>query len=340
MKWKKIMSVLIAAAFVMSGVAVISNSASAQEEEAQYIQHITLEVRTTQDTGLGDTAVGDLDVFIQTVPGELYDGIDDDWKAELGTWTSTGSYNNFVFNPAFDQDTQEDYTETDMTMIGGGLPVIEVDGEWQFNPLADRHIRFANNFMIDRSEYLEDLYDGWGSERYIAIGQEAPGYEEYFREVVEELEIDQDGDFDRAFTTIQDRMEYWEGHDGIEEWTDHELVNEGTREDPEWHFAGEQIELISTNRVEDERLSMGHDWSDKMEDMGFAVDRVDGESATLWGQSLGSDSADMLFHMYTGGWLASTANVYQHSSMNQMYMGWYGWTIGMGGADHWQLRDV
>ncbi|MFO7791859.1 MAG: hypothetical protein R6W73_02615 [Candidatus Saliniplasma sp.] len=338
MKWKKMMSVLIAAVFVISGVAVLANSTSAQEE-AQYIQDITLEVRTTQETGLGDTAVGDLDVFIQSVPGELYDGISDDWKANLAVWTSTGSYNNFIFNPAFDKDTTDDYPDEEVSHFGG-LPVIEVDGEWQFNPMADREIRFANNFMIDRTEYLEDLYDNWGSERYIALGQEAPGYGEYFQDMVEDLEIDEDGDWDRAYNMIQDRMEYWEAHDGIADVTGDEVTNEGTRDNPEWHFAGEQIELISCNRIEDERLSIGHDWSNKMEDMGFTVTREDGESASLWGLALGSDASDMLFHMYTGGWLASTANIYQEAAMNQMYLGWYGWTIGLGGADFWQIGDV
>ena len=338
MKWKKTMSVLIATVLVMAGVTVVANSITAQEP--QYIQTITLEVRTTQETGLGDTAVGDLDVFIQSVPGELYDGISDDWKAQLGTWMSSGSYNNLFLNPAFDKETQEEYDDTELTMIGGGLPVVEVDGEWEFNPLADRHIRFANNFMIDRTEYLEDLYDGYGTERYLAMGQEEPGYEEYYAEVVGDLEIDQDGDFERAFDMIQERMNYWADHDGIEDWTGETLENTGTDADPVWEFGGDQIELISANRIEDERLSIGHDWSDKMEDMGFAVDRVDGEGATLFGMTLFANPESMTFHMYTGGWIASAANAFQEAAMNQMYLGWYGWQAGMGSPDHWQLRAV
>ncbi len=335
---KKIISILTATFLVMAGVAVVANSVTA--DDPVYIETITLEVRTTQETGLGDTAVGDLDVFIQSVPGELYDGISDEWKANLGTWMSSGSYNNLFLNPAFDKETQDDYPETELTMIGGGLPVIEVDGEWQFNPLADRHIRFANNFMVDRTQYLEDLYDGYGTERYMAMGQEGPGYEEYYRPIVEMLEVDQDGDFDRAFNMIQDRMNYWANHDGIADWTGETLENTGTETDPVWEFGGEQIELISANRIEDERLSIGHDWSDKMEDMGFAVDRVDGEGATLFGMTLFANPASMTFHMYTGGWIASAANGFQEAAMNQMYLGWYGWTAGMGSPDHWQVRAV
>ncbi len=338
MKWKKMMSVLIATVLVMAGVAVVANSVTA--DDPVYIETITLEVRTTQETGLGDTAVGDIDVFIQSVPGELYDGISDEWKANLGTWTSTGSYNNLFFNPAFDKETQEDYDDTDMTMVGGGLPVVEVDGEWQFNPLADRHIRFANNWVVDRTAYLEDLYAGYGSERYMAMGQGAPGYQEYYRPIVEELEIDQDGDFERAFDMIYERMSFWEGHDGIEEWTGETLENTGTDTDPVWEFGGEQIEMISCNRIEDERLSIGHDWSDNMEEMGFAIDRVDGEGATLFGMTLFADAELMTYHMYTGGWIASAANVFQEAALNQMYLGWYGWTVGMGAPGHWQISEL
>jgi len=334
---KKIISVLIATVLIMAGVTVVANSIAAQEP--RYIETITLEVRTTQETGLGDTAVGDIDVFIQSVPGELFDGISDEWKARLGTWASSGSYNNFILNPAFDKETQDEYPETDMTMVGGGLPVINVAGEWQFNPMADRHIRFAQNFMIDRTDYLEDLYGGYGSERYLAMGQEEPGFEEFYRPIVERLEINQDGDFSRAFDMIQERMNYWADHDGIEEWTGQSLENTGTDANPVWEFGGDQIELTSANRIEDERLSIGHDWSDKMEDMGFAVNRFDGEAAMLFGMTLFADASDMGWHMYTGGWIASAANVFQQAAMNQMYLAWYGWQIGMIDGT-WQFDDI
>jgi len=84
-------------------------------EDSQYIQRKTLEVRTELETGIGDTAVGDLDVFIHSVEGQLYDGISDDWKEQLGTWKSSGSYNNFLFNPAYDKDTINLYPNTDLT---------------------------------------------------------------------------------------------------------------------------------------------------------------------------------------------------------------------------------
>ena len=338
MKWKKVMSVLIAAVFVISGVAVVANSVSAQEADPQYIQRITLEVRTTIETGLGDTAVGDLDAFIHSVEGQLFDGISDDWKANLGTWPSTGSYNNLLFNPAYEKDTEADYPDTELTPRAGGLPVIAVDGEWQFNPFADSEIRFAINFLVDRSMILEDMYDGYGTERYMAMGQAAPGFEEYYRPIVEELGIDE-ADEAHGTQLIQDRMNYWAGHEGINAETGMEVTNAGTEADPQWQFGGEDIELEMIIRIEDTRLMIGHYFSDIMEDQGFVANRYEQEAGTAFANSLFSDPASMQFHMYTGGWIASTANKYQHAAMNQMYTGWYGWSPGLQIDGWWQYEE-
>jgi len=305
--------------------------------EGEYIDSIDLQVRTSIEDGVNDTASGELDTFLNTVSHE---NISEEQEDYLETWESSGSYNNLFFNPAFDKETQDNYPDTELTMIGGGLPVIEVEGEWQFNPLADREIRFAQNFLIARTEYLTELYEQHGSERYFALGQEEPGYKEYYENIIEELEIDQDDDWERAWNMIQGRMQYWEEHEGIEDWTSETLENTGTEEDPVWEFGGEQIELISCNRIEDERLDIGHDWSDRMENMGFSVERTDGDGGTLFPITLFADAADMTFHMYTGGWVENPADLYRETALNQMYLGWYGMTIGMGSPDHWQLREV
>ena len=341
MRCKRIMAVLITAVFILSGVTVVSNSAQA---DSRYVQRITLEVRTTIETGLGDTAVGDLDVFVQSVEGQLYDGISDDWKEQLGTWRSSGSYNNFLFNPVYDKDTVELYPDTELNQgytheegfdaMRGGLPVIEVDGEWQFNPFADNDIRFAVNHLIDRDYIVDEMYDGFANPRYMAMGIEAAGYEDHYRDIVERLGVD-DHDPELGTQMIQDRMEYWRDSGYIADYTGESVTG---NQDDGWQFAGEDIELIWIIRIDDTRLMIGHYLADIIEDQGFAVDRNEMESETAFDHSLFSDPADMKYHMYTGGWVARAANLYQQAALNQMYTGWYGWSPGLQREGWWQYE--
>ncbi len=322
----------------------VDNDGDKLTETPQYPEKITVEVRTTIETGLGDTGVGDLDVFIHRVDKRfIYPIYEPPWN--LGKWECRDSYNNFLFNPAYDKDTVEEYPDTDLTVHledpeadfegAGGLPVIEVDGEWQFNPFADADIRRAVNHLIDRTYIVEEMYDDYGSERFMAMGQETAGYKEYYRDIVERLGVD-DHDPELGTQMIQDRMEYWRDTEYIEDWTG-ELVT-GNQDDG-WHFGGDDIELELIIRVEDTRQSIGHYFGDLMEDQGFVANRYEQEAATAFQHTLFSNPADMLFHMYTGRWEHSAASKYKHETMNKMYTGWYGWSPGLQTPSWWQYEE-
>lgn len=320
MNWKKIISLLIVAVFVLSALAAISGQTRAQE--GQYVQEIRLEVRTSQSVGIGDTAVGDLDMFIQTVPGNTYEGISDDWKSNLGTARSVGSYNNLFFNPYFDTELEE--------------PVAQPGGNWEFNPFGDRQIRRATQWLIDREHIIEDMYGGYGMARYTPIGPNDPGYNEYIRPVVEDMGITVTGDRDRASDMIQEAMEYWE--ENLE-------TGELRREDGMWQYRGpdqdwETITIEAIIRIEDERRMIGEYFCDLLEDEGFDTNRNFWDRRQAIVTAFYSDPADMQYHFYTGGWLASTAAKYQYWAMPQMYSPFYAYMPGSQIPGLWQYEDA
>ncbi|MFO7991287.1 MAG: ABC transporter substrate-binding protein [Thermoplasmata archaeon] len=318
MNWKKIISLLIVAVFVLGSFAAITGQARAQDE---YVQEIVLEVRTSQSVGIGDTAIGELDMFIQTVPGSTYEGISDDWKENLGTARSVGSYNNLYFNPYFDRDLDE--------------PVAEVGGTYEFNPFGETQIRRAVQWLIDRQLIIEDMYGGYGMARYTPIGPNDPGYNQYIRPEVEDMGLTLTGDQQKASDMIQEAMEYWE-----------ENLETGAlrKEGDYWQYQPpggdwEDVEIEGLIRTEDERRLIGDYFSDLLEDEGIKVHKNYWDRRQAIAVAFYSNPADMQFHFYTGGWLASTAAKYQYWSMPQMYSPFYAYMPGSQIGGLWQYEE-
>ena len=301
MKWKKILSLLMVAVIVSSLFAVLGSAPASADE---YVDHIRLEVRMDQSVGVGDTAAGVLDAFIQAVEGPIYDGVDDAWKANLNVLESYGSYNEIMFNTA----TTHGYAEVDSN--NDGTPDM-------FNPFAIREVRYATNWLISRQTVVEDIYDGFGIAQYSAIGQRNPAWAERLQPIIDEHGITYAGDFDIAYNMIQDAMTAAMDHDDL---MGEIRAPEGGRNFWQYQAPGGDwidIETVGHIRIEDRRHEIGYMFSDLLEDCGIKVDRFDMDRTVMtW---LFGEAADMEWGFYTGGWLASSAVLYQHAGLAQMY---------------------
>ncbi len=304
MKCKKILGLLMVAVLVSSIFAVFGNSPASADD--QFVDHIRLEVRMEQGVGVGDTATGVLDAFLQAVEGPIYAEVRDDWKAQLTVLNSYGSYNNMYYNTA----TTGGYAEVDTTGDGN------LD---YFNPWNIREIRYATNWLINRQMVVEDIYDGYGIAMYAAIGQRNPAYEEYFAPLIEDRGITYSGDFDYANDMINDAMTDAMNHDDLEG----DLRKEGDF----WEYrppGGDWMEVETHGglRIEDRRSDIGHWFSNQLEACGIKVfrDDIDRTFVNTW---LFTDASEMQWGFYTGGWIASAAVAYQHASSAQMYTPFY-----------------
>ncbi len=308
MKWKKLVSLLIVSVFIVSALAAVNTPAKAQE--GQYVDSITIEVRTNQQTALGEVATRDLDVFLQTVSGDVYNSISDSWKEQMNTWTSVGGYNSQYYNPAHTESPYE----------------CEVEGQLQFNPFAIKKVRMAQNFLISRQEIVNELYGGYAEPRYLWMGITSPGYTEYFEQIKEEYGFTAQGDYDKGKQMVQEGME--------EAMNDPELKGSLRKgDDGFWEYQSpggswSDIEITGISRTEDQREEIGEMQADILRDCGFKVDnrKMDRNAygAIVWS----SDPASLQWQFYTGGWLASAAQYYQEVIPAQMGSGWYGYMPG------------
>ncbi len=324
MKWKKIVSLLLVAVLVCSLFAAFGSSLASGDE---YPDSIRLEVRMEQSVGVGDTATGVLDAFLQAVEGPIYDGVDDEWKAQLTPLESYGSYNNLFFNSAF---TEESGVEVD----------IDDDGTLRFNPFAIREVRYASNWLLNRQLIVEDLYDGYSLPQYQAITPRNPSYNDELRQVDEAHGLTYEGDFDYGYNMIQDAMEAQITNPDLQG----DLRGPDDSDTNFWQYRppGEDwmdVEVHGLIRIEDRRLQIGHLFSDALEDSHISAVRDEQDRAAI-GIWLFTDPADMLWSWYTGGWIASTAVAYQHSTPVQMYTDYWPFMPGtIVGGRYVHLRD-
>ncbi len=319
MKWKKILSLLLVAIFVFGSLGLFTSPAIAQDE-GKYIDSISIEVRTSQQTGLGDTATGDLDFFLQTVEGKNYEGISEDWKAKLGTWRSVGSYNNLYLNPVHDKTL--------------GTPEIKQGGEWHFNPFAIQEVRYQVNWLINRQFIADDMYGGYASPMYTCIKQEDPGYETLVEPVIDDMGMTPTGDPETAIEAIKTAI-----GDTAGDLENGDLVAPEDSDSGFWEYNGEAVEITGIIRIEDARKQIGNYFADQLEKSGIKVDKKLWDRRKAIITAFYSDPADLQWHFYTGGWIASSANRYQEGSIAQMYAPWYTYMPGIGDPSMWNYEQ-
>ncbi len=316
-----VLSVLLAAILLFSVVGTaLGGEGGKLSSEDGYVQHIRLEVRMDQSVGIVDTATGTLDVFIQTIEGPVYDGISDEWKAQLKVLENYRSYNNLFFNPA----TTGGYAEVDTNNDG------DLD---YFNPWAIREIRYATNFLINREHVVEEIYDGYAIAQYAAIGQRNIYWDIYFQPLIDARGISYSGNFDTVCDMIQDAMTDAMNHPDLEG----DLRPPADSPTDYWQYrtpGGEwkDVETEGLIRTDDRRLRIGRWFSDRLEECGIKVHRHEGgrELVDIW---LFTDAAYMEWGFYTGGWINSPAWAYQHNLCAQMYTHYYPYMPG----DYYQM---
>lgn len=169
-------------------------------------------------------------------------------------------------------------------------PVLRFN-DGRLNPFGDPQIREAMNWAIDRNYIVQEIYKGLATPKFLPITSAFPDYARYI-DKVREIEAKYAYNFDKAKEVITQRMT--------------ELGAEMV--DGKWTYNGEPITLIFLIRTEDERTQIGDYVANQLEALGFTVDRQyksRTEAGPLW---IGSDPADGLWHIYTGGWITTAVD--------------------------------
>lgn len=178
---------------------------------------------------------------------------------------SYGSSVELTFNPAGPE------------FAGGGL-----------NPFAVPEIREAMNWLVDRRHIAEEIYGGLARPRYLVVGTATPDYAALAAEA-REIELRYQPDRRRAEEVVGREMEAL----GAE-------MRSGR-----WHHDGAPVTLRVLIRNDDIRRQVGDYVANRLEDIGFGVERMyrDAEEASrIW---IGGDPAAGQWHVYTGAWVST-----------------------------------
>ena len=185
---------------------------------------------------------------------------------DLEGYISYGSYNELTFNPSG--------------------PVFA--GTGKLNPFAVPRVRAAMNRLVDREYIKQHIMGGMSAPRWHTLNVVSRDYADLVN-TARSLELEYAYDKALAQQAIADEM----------------LALGAALVDDVWYYGGEPVEILLLIRTEDHRRQIGDYLGDQLEDIGFTVVRdykTSGEASPIW---LNSDPADGLFHIYTGGWVAT-----------------------------------
>ena len=287
-------------------------------EDGVYVDNIRLEMRLDQNAALFDTAMGDLDAFLQEMDGKQYSDHNESFKDLIHELESYGSYTELSLNTAWTEDSR-----MVLDTVGNGNT-----NDFIFNPFAVREIRHALNHLIDREHIVEDIYGGYSRPRYQAIFTDNHAYDEHLRWIDEKYNFTPQGDFDLAYNMIQDAMTEAMNNPALEG----DLRPPVESPTPYWQYrppGGDwgDVQIPGLIRIEDSRLQIGRLISDLLGDCGISVDRIEGGNLpiNIW---LFTDPADFQWGFITGGWISSVTVAYQHGMPIQFYTDYNGFMPG------------
>jgi peptide/nickel transport system substrate-binding protein len=174
------------------------------------------------------------------------------------------------------------------------------------NPFADRKIREAMNWLIDRDYLNQEVYGGGSLAKYFAITTQLVDYTNVV-DVARSLEAKYAYNLEKADQVI------------LEEMT---TLGAAKDADGKYQFKGKPVTLIFLIRPDGDgtRKPMGDYIANQLEAIGFTVDRqykTSSEAAPIW---RGSDPVEGLWHLYTSGWLPSGLTRDEKNSFQQMYL--------------------
>ncbi|MDZ7810214.1 MAG: ABC transporter substrate-binding protein [Arhodomonas sp.] len=170
------------------------------------------------------------------------------------------------------------------------------------NPFAVAAIREALNWLVDRRYIASELYGGLAEPRTLPLSTAFPDYAR-LAATARALELRYSFQPARAKEVIAREMK----------------ALGATRQNGRWHHDGEPVRLKLLIRTEDTRRQVGDYVANRLEDAGFAVERLyrtADQAAPLW---LGADPAAGEWHLYTGGWVSTVINRDQAQNFADFY---------------------
>ena len=255
-------------------------------EEVRFIQYLD------ENTALEEVRKGNIDMYFWQIPSERLATAED--REGLNIYESSGNSYSILLNPA------------------------EAD---PFNPFSLRDVRFAVNYLLDRSLVVNELMGGYGVSKTAYYGQLDPEY----ISLIEDLES-YNFQYNPVLANqmISDAME----DAGA-------LMQDGV-----WMMDGSPVEVNFVIRSDDPtRKSIGELLSLELENAGFVVNQDFGDLNKAIVMVYGSDPAEQQWHLYTEGWGSTGFVRYDSVGLAQMYSPWFSTMPGFNNPSFWNYEN-
>ncbi|MEM4825037.1 MAG: ABC transporter substrate-binding protein [Desulfurococcaceae archaeon] len=188
------------------------------------------------------------------------------------------------------------------------------------NPFAFREIRFAMNYLVDRSQAVGTIMRGFAVPMVTFLSEYDPEYA-MIADIVAKYEFKYDPDYARS---IVDKV-----------------LNEvgAVKKAGKWYYDDKPITLNFVIRQEDERRDMGYMFSAELKLLGFEVNEKEMRFAEAIPLIYGTDPKEHQWHIYTAGWGKGAFVRYDDIIIAQFCAPWYGNMPGWGYPEFWNYRN-
>jgi len=205
---------------------------------------------------------------------------------------------------------------------GGSYSILVNPAESEeFNPFANKEVRFALNYLIDRKLIVNELMGGYGVP---SISYYSPSDPEYLT-VIEQLE-----EFNFRYNpTIAEKI------------ISKTLKEKGAvKIDNKWQIEAKPIEVTIFIRSDDPiRKSIGEILAVELEKIGFNVKKDFGDLNKAFVVVYGSNPSDLKWNLYTEGWSRSAFVRYDSTGLGQMYSPWFSNMPGFNDPSYWNYEN-
>ncbi len=273
---------------------------------------IYVDVRLSQEVGIGDVAAGRTDLFLWGVSPAVLQRLPEQVKDNIKLAESRAGFWSLIFNPVQTED------------LGPGV-VNTTGGEVHFNPFAIRKVRFAMNYLVNRKYLIDEILLGGGEPMYSPILPGNPMLD-MIQDIIQKYHLTPEGDkelaknmIDQALTQVANELANY----------GYSLTKQSAPDSPAgywWTFSGPGVpggsEVVTVNfviRIEDERHEEGLAIANWIEETGIKVNRLEWDRRKAIRTVYVSDPHDFVWSIYTEGWISMSDFPYVEGDFSFFY---------------------
>ena len=205
--------------------------------------------------------------------------------------------------------------------IPSNVKVLWQSSKYDINPFCFRQIRYALNYVVDRSYIAKNIYKGLAILRYTFYGPDDPIYPYLIS------------------TIAQHKFAY---NPGLAKTIITKVLTEAGAQlkNGVWYYNGKPIQVIGIIRTEDERLYIGRMFASALQQLGIQVIREEVTFSEAIPKVYYTNPIDFDWFFYTEGWGKLGLQKWDPWELAQFAAPWFGLMPGWSESSYWNYINA